>query len=168
METFEEVLKQYEPMIYSCIRKLQIYKDYAEFIQAGRVGLWKAWQSYDKERGDFTPFAYRTIYGSMLDELKKSYAFEQHMVPTEKEIVEHLIGSCGNSVSYSDIIHEALTQLKESEYQLIQLLFLQGYNLDEVALQMGISKACLKKKRHRTLKELKILMKQDTQTNMLV
>ena len=168
METFEEVLKQFEPMIYSCIRKLRIYKEYTEFIQVGRVGLWKAWKNYDEERGDFAPFAYRTIYGSMLDELKKSYAIEQYMVPTDNLIVEHLIGSCAKSVSNNDIIYEALTQLKESEYQLIQLLFLQGYNLDEVALQMGISKACLKKKRHRTLKKLKILMKQDTQTNKLV
>jgi DNA-directed RNA polymerase len=164
METFEDVLEQYEPMIYACIRKLRIYKDYSEFAQAGRVGLWKAWQRYDKDRGDFAPFAYRSIYGSVLDELKKSKANEQHLVPMESNVLERILGSSDKIVPFDESIQEALSQLKESEQQLIILLFNRGFTLDEVAHHMGISKACLKKKRQRTLKKLKYWMLSATKT----
>jgi len=61
---FEYVLNQFEPMIYSCMRKLHLYKNRYSFAQIGRVGLWHAWQRYDESKGDFTPFAYRSIYGA--------------------------------------------------------------------------------------------------------
>lgn len=155
MENFEDVLEQYEPMIYACIRKLRIYKNHSEFVQAGRVGLWKALQRYEKERGDFAPFAYRSIYGSMLDELKKSYTNEQQAVPTEDDVLERIIGFKEEIDAQSDTIFEAISNLNHTEQQLIQLLFIEGFSLDEVARRLGMTKESLKKKRQRTLKKLK-------------
>ena len=39
---FEEVYKQYEPMIYAMLRKLNIFKDQDEYIQIGRIAIWEA------------------------------------------------------------------------------------------------------------------------------
>lgn len=168
MESFEEILEQYEPMIYACIRKLRIYKNHSEFVQAGRVGLWKAAQRYDMGRGDFAPFAYRSIFGSILDELKKSYAYEQQTVPTEGDVLERIIGCKEEVVELSKSINEALFQLNHTEQQLIRLLFIEGYSLDEVACRLGMTKESLKKKRQRTLKKLKnSLMVPSTETFML-
>ena len=36
MEIFEDVLDQFEPMIYACMRKLHIYKNRESFAQVGR------------------------------------------------------------------------------------------------------------------------------------
>lgn len=167
MENFEEVLEQYEPMIYACIRKLRIYKNHSEFVQAGRVGLWKAVQKYEKERGDFAPFAYRSIYGSILDELKKSFAHEQHAVPTEGDVLERIIGFNEEVVDQDKSLTEALSHLNHTEQQLIQLLFIEGYSLDEVASRFEMSKESLKKKRQRTLKKLRNhLMVPGTETFM--
>ncbi len=167
MENFEEVLEQYEPMIYACIRKLRIYKNHSEFVQAGRVGLWKALQRYEKDRGDFAPFAYRSIYGSILDELKKSYANEQQAVPTEKDVLERIIGFKEEVVDQDNSITEALSHLNPTEQQLIQLIFIEEFSLDEVASILEMSKESLKKKRQRTLKKLKIyLMVPGTETFM--
>lgn len=169
MENFEEVLEQYEPMIYACIRKLRIYKNHSEFVQAGRVGLWKAFQRYDRGRGDFAPFAYSSIYGSILDELKKSYANEQQVVPTETDVLERIIGVKEEVVTLEESVIKALSQLKPSEQHLIQLLFIEGYSLDEVASQMGMTKESLKKKRQRTLKKMKnSLLVPGTETFMIV
>lgn len=155
MENFEEVLEQYEPMIYACIRKLRIYKNHSEFLQAGRVGLWKALQRYEKDRGDFAPFAYRSIYGSILDELKKSHANEQQTVPTESDVLERIIGSNKEVVEQDKSLTEALSHLNPTEQQLIQLIFIEEYSLNEVASRLEMSKESVKKKRQRTLKKVR-------------
>lgn len=142
-------------MIYACMRKLRIYKNHSEFVQAGRVGLWKALQRYEKDRGDFAPFAYRSIYGSILDELKKSHANEQQAVPTDGDVLERIIGFKEEVIEQDKFITEVLSNLNHTEQQLIQLLFIEGFSLDEVANRLGMTKESLKKKRQRTLKKLR-------------
>jgi len=157
METYEDVLNQFEPMIHACIRKLRIYKNHDSFIQVGRVGLWKAWKRYDSSKGDFAPFAYRSIYGSLLDELKKA-ANEENILPAEDQLLEILLNKPSeSSVDLEELIN-ALSQLNLAEQQLIQLLFIDRSSLDEVALHFGITKAGVKKKRQRTLQKLKRIM----------
>ena len=158
VETFDEVLMAYVPMIYANLRRLRIYKDHEQFIQAGRIGLWQAWTRYQEERGEFAPFAYRSIYGVMLDELKKSNVYEQHSSPTEDDVLERFISSIGKNYETIDGVQEAIDLLNNDEQKLIQLLFLEGYTLDEVAMRMSLSKSGVKKKRERTLVKLKNLM----------
>lgn len=157
METYEDVLNQFEPMIHACISKLRIYKNHDSFIQVGRVGLWKAWQRYDSSKGDFAPFAYRSIYGSLLDELKKAVN-EENILPAEDQLLEILLNKpAESSVDLEELIN-ALSQLNLAEQQLIQLLFIDRSSLDKVALHFGITKAGVKKKRQRTLQKLKRIM----------
>lgn len=157
METYEDVLNQFEPMIHACIRKLRIYKNHDSFIQVGRVGLWKAWQRYDSSKGDFAPFAYRSIYGSLLDELKKA-ANEENILPAEDQLLEILLNKPSESYVDLEELINALSQLNLAEQQLIQLLFIDRSSLDEVALHFGITKAGVKKRRQRTLQKLKRIM----------
>jgi RNA polymerase sigma factor (sigma-70 family) len=57
--------------------------------------------------------------------------------------------------------------MNPTEQQLIQLIFIEEYSLDEVASRLEMSKESLKKKRQRTLKKLKIyLMVPGTETFM--
>jgi DNA-directed RNA polymerase len=154
MESFEEVYQQYEPMIFSCIRKLRIYKNHDSFIQSGRIGLWKAWLRYDSLKGDFAPFAYRSIYGSILDELKNS-AREERIVPTENQMLENLVEQKDKESFCSEQYYELMDLLPEKEQQLVQLLFLDCYSLDEVARLLNITKAGVKKRRERTIGKLR-------------
>lgn len=154
MKSFEEVYQQYEPMIFSCIRKLRIYKNHDSFIQSGRIGLWKAWLRFDKVKGDFAPFAYRSIYGSILDELKNS-AREERIVPTENQTLENLVEQTDMQSFCSEQYYELMDLLPEKEQQLVQLLFLDCYSLDEVARLLNITKAGVKKRRERTIGKLR-------------
>ena len=126
-------------------------------MQVGRVGLWKAWQRYDSSKGDFAPFAYRSIYGSLLDELKKA-ANEENILPAEDQLLEILLNKPAESSVDSEELINALSQLNLTEQQLIHLLFIDRNSLDEVALHFGITKAGVKKKRQRTLQKLKQIM----------
>lgn len=159
MTNFEEVLEQYEPMIYACLRKLRIYKNHESFIQVGRIGLWKAWLRFDETKGDFAPFAFRSIYGSLLDELKKGTQ-DDLLVPAEDQILELMVNkhSRTNCVEWSDKVKEALSQLKLHEQQLIHLLFVEGCSLDEVVVHLGVSKSCVKKRRERILAKMREMM----------
>ncbi|WP_017378564.1 sigma-70 family RNA polymerase sigma factor [Paenisporosarcina sp. TG-14] len=160
MTNFEEVLEQYEPMIHACLRKLHVYKNHDSFIQVGRIGLWKAWLRFDETKGDFTPFAFRSIYGSLLDELKKGTQ-DDRLVPAEDQILGLMVNKYNGKMDcgeWSEKVEQALSQLKLHEQQLIHLLFVEGYSLDEVVVHLGVSKSCVKKRRERTLDKLKEMM----------
>ena len=156
LTTFNEVLTQYEPMISASLRKLNIYRDHESFKQAGRIALWQAWTRFDEEKGAFTPFAYRSIRGAMLDEMKKENRFEENVSQAEDDFLEAL-SQIENPISeaWSDELDRAFEILTMEERQLIQWLFVERRTQVECAEKAGISKAGIKKRRERILKKLK-------------
>ena len=156
MMNFEDVLEQYEPMISASIRKLNIYRDHESFRQAGRVALWQAWNRFDETKGNFTPFAYRSIRGAMLDELKKENHFEEHVTQMEDEFLENVIET-KLDVHYgaSNGLAEALDILSPAERDLVKWLFIEGFTLTECAERVGITVAGIKKRRERMLLRLR-------------
>ena len=156
---FDEVLKQYEPMISASIRKLNIYRDHEHFRQVGRVALWQAWQRFDEEKGNFTAFAFRSIRGAMLDELKKESLFDEHNMPMEEGLAESVVDTtCYIDREWSNSVEEVLDLLTPSELELIQWLFVEGVPSAECASRSGISVAGVRKRRERMLVKLKGLL----------
>lgn len=158
---FESVLAQYEPMITATIRKLNIYRNYEHFRQAGRVALWQAWTRYEEGKGHFAPFAARSIHGAMLDVLKKENQFEVHVVQTEDDILTTFIEQESEPIFYdewSDTLLEAVEQLTANEKQLIQWVFVEGLTQAECAKKANISVGGIKKRRERMLVKLKALL----------
>ncbi len=160
MTTFDDVLTQYEPMIIAHIRKLNIYRDYEIFRQAGRVALWQAWTRFDEKKGNFTPYAYRSIRGAMLDELKKENRFEEHVTQTEDELL-HAYGEeeDPSTDDWSDRLEEALETLTKAERELINWLFIEKMTQAECAERAGISVAGIKKRRERMLGKLREVLR---------
>lgn len=156
---FEKVLTQYEPMISSCLRNLSIYRNHENFRQAGRVALWQAWTRFDQKKGNFTPFAYRSIRGAMLDELKREVRFEEHVTQLEDEILE-LVSKveAADLPMWSDKIEEAISQLSPLEKELIQSLFIDELPLAVCAKEAGITVAGIKKRRERMLVKLREIL----------
>lgn len=158
MLNFEDVLAQYEPMISACIRQLNIYRQHEHFRQAGRVALWQAWQRFDAEKGDFAPYAYRCIRGAMMDELKKEGRFDAHYMPAEDDkltfwIDEAEVEELENERNGS--LYEAVRELTEDEFKLLQWLFVERFTRAECAERFGISVPAVKKRRERLLKKLR-------------
>ncbi|GAE31329.1 sigma factor [Halalkalibacter hemicellulosilyticus] len=78
--TFAEVAKQYEPLIRGQIKKLNIYRNREEFYQVGLIGLWRAYEQYDQEKGSFSTIALFKVRGCLLDFLRKEARYsEQHI-----------------------------------------------------------------------------------------
>lgn len=159
VDIFENVLTQYEPMISACIRKLNIYKNHEFYRQAGRIALWRAWVKYDATKGDFAPFAYRTIYGAMLDELKKEKRVEEAVNPVEDEKLSILIDHALISSFENENLGFALEKLTSTERELISWIFVEGISLQQAATRAAITIPGIKKRRERMLEKLRESMK---------
>lgn len=159
---FEDVLTKYEPMISACIRKLHIYKDHEHYRQIGRIALWQAWTRFDGKKGNFTPFAYRTIWGMLLDELKKENRLEQHVVPAEDDLLTHHIDTKGlENEEWGCGLDDVIQTLSHDERTLIQWLFIEACTQAECAKRAGISVAGIKKRRERLLKKLRKMLEEE-------
>lgn len=158
---FETILTQYEPMMNATLRQLHIYRDHELYRQAGRIALWQAWQRYDPERGDFTPFAARSIRGAMLDELKKQHRYETFVTQTEDDVLQQLVGHTDSTTTddYDDLI-AAIAKLTKEEQQLIQWLYIDKRSHAQCATAAGITIAGIKKRRERLLVKLKKVLQQ--------
>ena len=151
MNDFEKVAEQYAPMISAIIRKLHIYRDYESFRQVGNIALWQAWQRFEDVKGNFTPFAYRSIQGAMLDELKRETKRNEQVIHTETAIVEEVREEpAENLPEWLDI-----NKLSEHEKWLLEALYIKGCSLPELAVIENISLSGMKKRRERLLKKLK-------------
>ncbi|KZE38565.1 hypothetical protein AV656_06565 [Bhargavaea cecembensis] len=161
---FEDLLLQYEPMISAMLRQLNIRRDHDNFRQAARLALCQALARYDSGRGHFAPFAYRTIRGAMLDELKKESRHAEAASAVGPEIVEALSGrqSCDADIEFPDdrlpLLRQALTSLPEDDRLLLNRLFAQRMPYAECARLVGISVPGIKKRRERILFRLRKLM----------
>ncbi|ALC86454.1 hypothetical protein AM499_11900 [Bacillus sp. FJAT-22090] len=158
MNSFEKILTQYEPMISSCIRKLNIYKNHDLYKQAGRIALWKAWIKFDEAKGEFAPYAYRCIYGTILDELKKEKHVEETINPMEDEKLSFLLEHVLERSIQNEDLNLALEQLTTNERALILWIFVEGISLQQAATRAGITIPGIKKRRERMLRKLREMM----------
>lgn len=153
MKDFETILEQYEPMISALIRKLHVYRDYESFRQVGKIALWQAWERFDETKGNFTPFAYRSMQGAMLDELKRESRLTERMILTEDHQFERLEQQ---SVSADEMpVWLEDVPLSKQERLLLDELFRNGTSVMELSRVHGITLAGMKKRRERVLKKLK-------------
>lgn len=155
MTDFEEVLEQFEPMISACIRKLNIYKNHEIYRQAGRIALWKAWVKFDEGKGGFAPYAYRSIYGGMLDELKKEKRQEEHADLVEDEKLAVLLEKNLVLSIVSEDLERAIESLQAQERDLLMWIFVEGISLQQAATRVGITIPGIKKRRERILVKLR-------------
>jgi RNA polymerase sigma factor (sigma-70 family) len=88
MESFEESVKKYEPMIYKIINSLHIYKNKEEFYQLGLIGLWEASLRFDDRKGEFLNYAYTYIKGLFLTEMNRTKRLEDRTLYLKEEFWE--------------------------------------------------------------------------------
>jgi len=158
VEQFNALSEQYAPMISAIIRKLHIYRDYEVYRQAGRVALWQAAERYDESKGHFTPFAYRTIYGALLDELKRESRFAANVTVMENENFEWIVDP-GCSEEMPDWLDDV--SLSQKERALLKSLFIEGNSVSDLAALHQISQSGMKKRRERVLKKVKVQLQEE-------
>ena len=151
---FEEMLEKLEPMISAHMRKIGIYKEHEQYRQAARVAIWKAWERFDPAIGDFEPYASQTIRGALLDELKVSYKYDEHFVPTESTEIHEFLHEV--KPNRTPLIIETLEPfLTQEELAIIMAYYIDGYSHEEIARAFGMNAAALQKRKSRIITRLR-------------
>ncbi|WP_276210883.1 sigma-70 family RNA polymerase sigma factor [Weizmannia sp. FSL K6-0777] len=160
VENFEEVLRQYRPMIFHMIRKLRIYKNIDEFEQIGMIALWEAYQNRQDDKGSFTSYAYNTIRGKMLTELTKRRREEKMFAFPKEEFWNVKVDESLRPPLELETLLSYCDGLTEKEKKWVVATFYEQLKQGEIAFREGKSVEAVKKWRRQALEKIRKSMEQ--------
>lgn len=133
--TFAQTVTLYENMIKGHLKKLSIYKDHEEYYQCGLIALWRAYVNYDEKKGSFSSYAYITVRGNLIEQLKKEKRFENRHAVMDQEKVQYVGGQKENETE----LFEYVSMLNEREAFVITEHFSARKPMREIAEELGIT-----------------------------
>jgi RNA polymerase sigma factor (sigma-70 family) len=155
MEGFEELAKQYEPMIYKIMRTLHIYKDKNEFFQLGLVGLWEAKVKFDPNKGEFTNYAFTYIKGLFLTEMAKTNRHSERMVFPKDEFWEVIEDTGAEMPFEAKLLLSYCESLSVGQTKWVLYTCVDGLSVREIAAKEGVSVSAVKMWRNGAKRKLR-------------
>lgn len=158
METFDQVLEQYTPMIYSVMKKAKIYKNHEHYRHCATVALWEAWRKYDPTYGPFAPFAYRTMLTTIYREMSKENQYAAHYASYEKDTLTFLAHQKQRKNGESgcpDLFLELAALVTKEEMELLMDIYYYRYTFEELEKKYGVTAHAIRKRRDRLMKRLR-------------
>ncbi|MAF24215.1 hypothetical protein CL634_01310 [bacterium] len=136
----EELIEKHMGLVISIVNRFnpknQTEKD--DYIQAGRIGLWKALTKFSKTGGSkFSPYAWNPIKWEIIKEIRSAKSKHDSMSP---EDCEHYYG-VKNSAPFWELVPSSLTP---AERQVVQLRR-EGYNFKEISSELDCHRSRIKK-----------------------
>lgn len=151
---FEVILERFAPLIKKQMVSLNIYKDFDEFYQIGRIAVWEALKKYDPAKGAFPAFAAITIRGKMLDYLKKENRYEERHVASNVTF-ENDVGFYWEPWLDRELFYEYLRPLTNKQKIWAIEAILHQKTPAEIADDYGVSREAVKSWRKEALKKLR-------------
>jgi RNA polymerase sigma-70 factor (ECF subfamily) len=134
---FEDLIKQYHPMIYKICRVYSNREDFDDLYQEVLINLWRSLKTFE-ERSKLSTWLYRVVLNTALTYQRNSKK-EKAKVPIDNilEIVD-----ADNDREEREIkieqLYSAISQLKKNERSII-LLYLDEKSYDEIADITGLT-----------------------------
>ncbi|MBU8881121.1 sigma-70 family RNA polymerase sigma factor [Bacillus sp. FJAT-29790] len=144
MESFEQLAKQYEPMIHKVMRTLHIYKNQEEFFQLGLIALWDAKKRFNQEKGSFTNYAYSYIKGRLLTEMTKSNKYQERSVYPKEEFWEVIEDPCVEVPFEVKLLLTYCDQLTENQTKWVLYTCVEDLTVKEIAEKENVSMSAVK------------------------
>ncbi len=156
MENFNEMVKQYSPMVYKIIHSLRIYKNQEDYYQIGLIALWEAYEKFEISKASFVTFSYNMIRGRILNALQKEKRIDDKLVlyePTSYVLIE---GSpmCDHYFPY-EILKSYGEDLTDRQLCWILHHFIEDLSIEQIAKKYNVSNETVKSWRKGALKKLK-------------
>jgi DNA-directed RNA polymerase len=154
---FEELVKQYQKMIYYHIKHLNITKNQEEYHQIGLIALWNASKTYDNSKGTFSTYLYKCIRGQLLNEMNKQIRRQDH-----EQLREHHNDVMMDNDPIKEMLNEQIVRSYSHILSPMQQKWLIGYCIErktpsEIAESEKVSAASVKSWRREALKKIKAL-----------
>jgi DNA-directed RNA polymerase len=154
--TFDEILKNHERMIHYLLKHLNIYKDKDEFIQIAYIALRECTHTFDRKKGNFSSYAYSSVRGKLINELKRRKKHEERNEYKEVIVQYHETPF----FEYADEWERKAEQKKLTDLQKKWLFSaIRGETLQDIADRNNCSVSAVKSWRKQALKKLGIQRK---------
>lgn len=154
MESFDELVVQYQPMIYKIIKSLHIYKNEDEFYQTGLIGLWEAKQSFDERKGRFSNYAYTYIKGKMLTQMSQNNQINERLIHPKEEYWESIEGQESLYLE-KETINAYCKGLTEKETKWVMAMSIGQLSIKELAERENVSVSAVKQWKSGAIRKLK-------------
>ena len=123
----EDLIEENMGLVVSVVNSFNPKDDHEreEYIQAGRIGLWKAIQKYDADRGcKFSPFARNPIRWEIIKVINNN---KKNSNSDIGDLIEGFLSTCNDS-DFWEYIPDILTK----EEQVVLELRCMGHNFTEI------------------------------------
>jgi RNA polymerase sigma factor (sigma-70 family) len=144
VESFDELVVQYQPMIHKIIQSLHIYRNQDEFYQTGLIALWEATQSFHEGKGSFSNYAYTYIKGKMLTQMTRNNQHQEKHVLPEKEFWECIEDQESSICLEKETIQTYCEGLTEKEAKWVIASFIEQLSNKEIADRENVSVSAVK------------------------
>ncbi|MBA4538634.1 sigma-70 family RNA polymerase sigma factor [Bacillus aquiflavi] len=155
MDSFDQLVKQYSPMIHKIIKSLHIYKNREEYYQIGLIALWDAAIRFDHKKGRFISYAYMYIRGRIMTELTKSCKGEEISFYPKEEFWDSIIDFSPKDPLELEVLLSYCTGLTLKQRKWVIYTFYFGLRQTEIALIEQISISAVKQYRKAALCKIK-------------
>jgi RNA polymerase sigma factor (sigma-70 family) len=154
VESFEQLVEQYQPMIHKIIQSLHIYRNEDEFYQTGLIALWEAKQSFNESKGSFSNYAYAFIKGKMLTQMTRNNQHQERHVFPEAEFWECIEDQESSSFLEKETILSYCDCLTKKEAKWV-LAFVEQLTNMEIAKKENVSISAVKQWKSGAIRKLR-------------
>ena len=136
----EDLIEKNMGLVLTVVNRFNPKNQYEKeaYIQAGRIGLWKALTKFSINGGSkFSPYAWNPIRWEIIKEIRAMKGKDNFN--TLEQYQERL--DINSSVPFWELIPSNLTNIEEQ----IILLRLEGYNLKEISVKLKQQRSYIKK-----------------------
>ncbi|MDZ5473260.1 sigma-70 family RNA polymerase sigma factor [Bacillus sp. 31A1R] len=160
MESFNQLMKKYEPMIWKIIQTLHIYKNKEEFYQIGLIALWEANKRFDAKKGNITGYAYTYIRGKIQSEMTRMNHYKEHMVFPKTEFW-NLIKDGENIPLETESILSLCKDLTMNQKKWVLYTLHDDFTTIEIARKEKVSLSAVKDWKKGAKEKLRKILKND-------
>jgi RNA polymerase sigma-70 factor (ECF subfamily) len=137
MAAFEELVSSNYSHIYNlCYRMMRNQQDAEDMLQESMLKAWRKLKSF-KQSSSFSTWLHRIAVNTCLDALRKNKKNNSVSVDEMDEFGKHIVDDETSNFEdvtiQKDVVHNALSQLKDRERIIIVLKDVQGYSYEEIA-----------------------------------
>jgi RNA polymerase sigma factor (sigma-70 family) len=144
VESFDELVVQYQPMIHKIIRSLHIYRNEDEFYQTGLIALWEATKSFDDKKGSFSNYSYTCMKGRMLHQMNKTNQWHEKNIFPEMGFFELIENHDNTPLFEKETLQTYCEGLTEKEAKWVASSFIEQLSNKEIAEREKVSVSAVK------------------------
>ena len=152
----EEVIRRFEPLLRGSWHRLAEKTDYQDFVQDVFTQLFSHLQAL-KDPHAFPGYFRQIVVTVAIGKLRKSAVHDEVELDELTDLATHV----DQDILTRVFIRSYLERLPLREQTVILLDFFHGYSLKEIAVQLGLTEANVRVIKHRALKSLREMIRND-------